>query len=413
MESQESELIAPPEKSDPRGLASNENYWRKVARQYSVDPDFVNLEAGYFGLMARPILREYTRRIEALNASNSHYMRTHLEADYEAVRERVARLLRVSPEEIAFTRNATEALQHLIGNYKNIKAGDTVLYADLDYPDIQQVMNWLQSRRGAVVAKFDLPEPATRQAVLDAYERALAKHPQTKLLLVTHMSNRTGLVPPTKDIVAMARARGVDVVVDAAHSWAHLDWGVPDLGCDFAGFNLHKWLGAPLGAGFMYIRKERLDDIDIDYADDEFPPTDIRSRIHMGTWNVAVLNTIPTALDFHLTIGARNKDARLRYLRDRWALRAPEVGPFEVLTPNEPGAYGAITSFRMTGKVAPADNKAIAKWLMDRHRIFTVAREGVANGACVRVTPALYNTVDQVDALVDALRELGRNGLPT
>jgi isopenicillin-N epimerase len=409
---EEGAMLKAPEKVSAERLASDEGFWRKVAQQYDISKDIVNLEAGYYGVMSRPVRREYSRQIDTLNEHNSHYLRTRLAGDYEAVRRRVAGLLGVSPEEIAFTRNATEALQHLIGNHKKVRSGDTVLYADLDYPDMQHAMNWLRQRRGAEVAKFDLPEPATRQAVLDAYEKALAKYPQTKLLLVTHMSNLTGLVPPTSEIVAMARARGVDVIVDAAHALGHLDFTLQDLGCDFAGFNLHKWIGAPLGIGFMYIRKERLDDIDIDYCDETHPPSDIRSRAHMGTWNFAVMNTVPTALDFYLAIGAANKQARLRYLRDRWALKAPELGPFEVLTPNEPGAYGAITSFRVKGKGSPSDNKALAKWLLDRHRLFTVHREGIAGGACVRVTPALYNTVDDVDLLVHALRQLGRERLP-
>jgi kynureninase len=204
-----------PEKVSAQHLAGDEDFWRKVAHEYAVNQDIVNLEGGYYGIISRPVHREYSHQIEALKENNSHYLRTRLEDDYDAVRRQVAGLLGALPEEIAFTRNATEALQHLIGNYKKVRAGDTVLYADLDYPDMQPAMNWLRLRRGAVVAKFDLPELATRQAVLDAYEKALVKYPQTKLLLVTHMSNRTGLVPPTSDIVAMARARGVDVIVDA------------------------------------------------------------------------------------------------------------------------------------------------------------------------------------------------------
>lgn len=396
----------------PEALARDERFWRRVARLYDVSDEVVNLEAGYYGIMNRPVHAEYRRQTDALNESNSYYLRTRLARDYEAARDRVARVLGVAPDEIAFTRNATEALQYLIGNYNKLRPDDTVLYADLDYPDMQEAMNWLRLRRGARVATFGLPEPAHRQAVLDAYDRALRDHPETRLLLVTHMSNRTGLVPPTAEIVAMARARGVDTIVDAAHSWGHLDLTIADLGCDFAGFNLHKWIGAPLGVGFMYIRRQRLADIDRAYANEDYPADDIRSRTKLGTWNVAALNTVPSALEFHLALGPANKEARLQYLRDRWALRAPELGPYDILTPNDHAAHGAITSFRMRGRGSSQDNKAIATWLLDNHRLFTVSRDGVAAGSCVRVTPALYNTVDDLDLLVEALRRLARTGLP-
>ncbi len=282
------------------------------------------------------------------------------------------------------------------------------MYADLDYHSGQYAMNWLTSRRGVHVVSIVIPEPATRQAVLDTYERALRDHPTVKLLLLSHMNNRTGLVVPVREIVAMARRRGVDVIVDAAHSWGQLDFTLADLDADFAVFSLHKWMGVPLGAGFLYIREPRLADIDLAYADETYPATDIRSRVHPGTMNVAPFLTVDAALDFHDTLGAQNKQARLRFLRDRWVHRLRELGGFDILTPDEHGMYGAITAFRMHGRTTEAGNLALADELMTRHRIFTVARKGMIGGDAVRVTPALFTSAADVDRLTAALRDISR-----
>jgi len=278
-----------------------------------------------------------------------------------------------------------------------------VLYADLDYDSMQYAMNALKLRRGVDVVKFDVPEPATRQAVLDAYARALDANPKTRLLLLTHVSHRTGLVMPIAEIVRMAKAKGIDTIVDAAHSWGQLDFKVGELEADFVGFNLHKWIGAPLGVGFLYIRKDRLGDIDRDMGDEDSPETDIRSRVHTGTVNFATVLTVPTALALHQEIGAVAKQARLRHLRDYWVSRVRPFKDIEILTPDEPGMYGAITSFRLAGKTSKADNEAVVAKLRDSFKVHTVRRAGVARGQCIRVTPALYTEEADLDRLVEAL----------
>ncbi|GAA0936219.1 hypothetical protein GCM10009560_44760 [Nonomuraea longicatena] len=170
------------------------------------------------------------------------------------------------------------------------------MYADLGYHSAQYAMDWPRERRGVRVERLVIPEPATRQAVLDAYAAALSATPRLRLLLLTHMNNRTGLVLPVRQIVAMARARGVDVIVDAAHSWGQLDFTIADLDADFGVFSLHKWMGAPLGSGFLYIRRDRLADIDPAYADQSHPADDIRSRVHSGTRDVAPVLAVDAAL---------------------------------------------------------------------------------------------------------------------
>lgn len=280
------------------------------------------------------------------------------------------------------------------------------MYADLDYHSGHYAMNWLRDRRGVQVERLVIPEPATRQAVLDAYAAAFEAHPKVRLLLLSHMNNRTGLVTPVAEIVAMARERDVDVIVDAAHSWGHLDFTMADLGADFGVFSLHKWMGVPLGAGFVHIRKDRLDDVDPAFSDETYPATDIRSRVHSGTQDVAPVLTAGAALDFHDALGAAVKQARLRHLRDRWVHQVLDIPNVEILTPEEPAMYGAITAFRIIGRTSEADNVAITTELMEDYRIFTVRRGGPARGDCVRVTPALFTSRDEVDLLAAAVRAL-------
>lgn len=393
-------LPAAPEGAD---LARNTAYWDEVRRLYAVTGDITNLENGYWGIMAEPVRREYLRLTDMVNRDNSFYARAKSGADLEAVRQAVAAAVGAAPEEIALTRGATEALQLLIGNYNRLQPGDTVIYSDLDYDSMQYAMNALKVRRGVEVVKFALPEPATRQAVLDAYAQVLAANPRARLLLLTHISHRTGLVIPVADVAAMARTRGVDVIVDAAHSWGQIDFAVTDLGADFVGFNLHKWIGAPLGVGFLYIRKERIADIDRDMGDEDWPEADVRSRVHTGTVNFAAMLAVPQAIALHQEIGAGRKQARLRHLRDYWVSQVKGFKDLQILTPDEPGSYGAITSFRLAGRTDKAANDAIVATLRDTHGVLTVRRAGVAAGQCIRVTPALYTREADLDKLVQAL----------
>lgn len=384
-------------------MATDKSYWAAVKSLYAVTPEILNFENGYWGIMAEPVRREFIRHSDMVNYQNTYYARLRAGADFEAVRTKVAEAVGALPAEIALTRGATEALQLLIGGYNRLKPGDGVLYADLDYDSMQYAMNALKARRGVDVVKFDVPEPATRQAVLDAYARAIEANPRTRLLLLTHVSHRTGFVMPVAEIARMARAKGIDTIVDAAHSWGQLDFRVSELDADFVGFNLHKWIGAPLGVGFLYIRKDRLAAIDRNMCDEDFPEGDIRSRVHTGTVNFATMLTVPTALALHQEIGAAAKQARLRYLRDYWVSRVRGFKDIEILTPDEAGSYGAITSFRLAGRTSKADNEATVVKLRDSYKILTVRRAGVARGQCIRVTPALFTDEANLDRLVEAL----------
>jgi isopenicillin-N epimerase len=392
----------------PDVLARDEKYWHTVAAQYDITHEAVMLENGYWGVLASPVQAAYERNLRMVNERNSLYARREFEPDLEKIRQRVAARLGVEAEEIVFTRGATDALQALIGGYNRLRPGDAVLYSDLDYDSMQAAMNWLPARRGVDVVRITLPEPATYQGLIDAYAAALAANPRVRLILLTHVSHRTGLILPVKEIVALARSKGVDAIVDCAHSWGQFEFRLDDLGADFVGLNLHKWIGAPLGVGVLYIRRARIPAIDPYMASEEYPADDVRARCHAGTSNFANFLTVTDALDFQESIGLVAKEARLRHLRDLWVVPLRARGGVEILTPQDPRLYCAITSFRLPGKTSVEDNMAVVKALLDRFGIFTTHRAGLAAGACVRVTPALFTSAADIQRLERALEEISR-----
>lgn len=381
-------------------------FWDKIRNQYDVTDEITNLENGNWGIMARPVLEDYLQKIKYVNEYNSYYSRRNFSGDYQKIAARLAALLGVSHEEIVLTRNATEALQNLITGYNKLKAGDSILYADLDYDSMQSSMDWLKERRGVNIIKINIPEPATFQNIIDRYERAFKAAPDCRLLLLTHLSHRTGLVLPVKEITELARKYDIDVILDAAHSWGQMDFTMADLGVDFAGFNLHKWIGAPLGVGMMYIRKNRIADIDPHRGEAPKDDENIGSRVHTGTVSIAAVMSIPKALDFHDMIGASHKEKRLRALRDMWVDEFRDNKKIEILTPDDDRLYAGITSFRLKGKTSDDDNKALARLLVEKYNVFSVYRNGIAKGACVRITPAFYTNKQDIRKFIHALNRI-------
>lgn len=377
---------------------------------WDVDRTIANLENAYWGVMPRPVYEEYLEQTQFLNQRNVTFVRDGIPgrertAAMERVRTDVAALMGARPDELALARNGTEALQNLILQYRRVAPGDAVMHADLDYDEMQQAMASLRRSRGATVITFNVPEPATTANVLDAYARQLKAAPANlKLLLVTHLSNRTGLVMPVKEIVAMARARGVDTIVDAAQSIGHLDFTLADLDADFVGISLHKWLNAPIGTGALWIRRSRLADVEPCMGSTLHPQDDTRSRTSSGTVNFAATLTVPAAIAFHHRIGGRRKQQHLQSLRNYWVERVRDLAGLEVLTPDEPARHGAVTSFRLPALKDYAQAQRFAALLLQKHRVMTVARRGIAAGAAVRVAPALQTTHAELDRFVEALR---------
>jgi selenocysteine lyase/cysteine desulfurase len=386
--------------------ADNEAYWATVRAQYAVTDEVTNLEAGYWGIMSIPTTKAFIKNTEFLNLNNTHYVRRKFFGDQEAIIERLAKKLGVGADELVLTRNATESLRCLMTQYNKLKPGDTVIYADTDYGSMQTTMAHLGTLRGANVVKLATPEPATHNNLMKIYENAIIANPTAKLMLVTHISNRSGTISPAKEITAMARKHGVDVILDAAHSWGQFDFDFQDLGVDFCGFNLHKWIAAPLGVGLMYIRKSRILDISPQHGEAPADSTDIQNRVHPGTMSFASVLTIPTALDFQESIGIENISNRLRYLRNTWVDGVKDNPKVEVTSLNDDTMHAGITSFRIKGITTGEENAALVKRLTDEYGIFTVNIGGIAKGPAIRVSPALYNSGDDARKLATAINEI-------
>ena len=391
-------------------LAKDENFWRSVAAQYDATPAITNLENGYWGIMSKPVLAEYQRLTEWVNKRNTYYARFDWGNANRQLHESVAKFLNVDASEIVLTRGATEALQALIGGYNKLSPGDTVLYADLDYSEMKRAMRWLADRRKVTPVKINFPEPTkdkelTEADIIQFYQEALDANPKTKLLLLTHLNNWTGLIPPVKRIADMAKARGIDVILDAAHSVGQVDFDIAGCECDFVGVNLHKWVGAPIGCGVIYIKNGRVMDID-PYMGHNPESDKVSDRIDTGTLNFAAHMAIPAAIQFHDQMGTALKETRLRYLRDIWVEEARKLDGLTVLTPDNPKMVAGLTSFRLDGVTSTEANNALMKTLADDYGVLTTRRTGPAAGDCIRVTPSFYNSADDMMKLADALKKV-------
>ena len=399
-------LPVPPVDVNPAALARDEAFWRDVGTFYDRSESILNLEHGYWGKMARPVQARYVDAIDEVNVETSFYARKRYYDDEVRVTERIAGLLGAQSDEVVITRNATEAVQSLILQYRGLQRGDAVLIADIDYPAFKTHMRWLQEARGVRVVELALPARASLAEIRDLYIRAFEADPDLRLMLLTHVSNQHGLVVPVAEIVAEARQRGIDVICDAAQSWGLLDYRIQDLGVDWAAFNLHKWIGAPLGTGVLYMRRGTLDKVAPHPGASGADRDTVHGRIHSGTGSFAARLSIPAALDFHEALGPANKEARLRYLRSLWTREADEMPHIEVLGGRDEPSWTGIGSFRLAGQSSVEDAVRLQSRLETEFGLFTVIRRGLAVGGCVRVTPQVFNSADEMRVLVETLRKL-------
>jgi len=384
----------------PADLAKSDDFWDSIRKRYVVTSEFIQLENGYYSLTAEPVLDSYVRHVRQINAISSFYMRTEQVGDKQAVSRELARVLGCTAGEIIVTRNTTESLDTVIGGF-DWKAGDEAVMAEQDYGSMLDMFK-LQARRHGIVNRLvSVPmQPKSDDEIVAVYENAIT--PKTRLLMVCHMINITGQILPVRRIVEMAHRRGVQVMVDGAHAFAQLDFTIGDLGgCDYYGSSLHKWLGAPLGAGILYVRRDRIAPLWQMFGDATFPEDDIRKLNHTGTHPVATDLAIRDAIAFHEAIGAGRKSARLRYLQRYWTGKVRGTKRIVLNTPEAPGRSCAIANVGVEG-VAPAE---LAKTLFDKYRIFTVAIDG-AGVHGVRVTPQLFTTTAELDQFVRALKEI-------
>lgn len=389
--------------------AQNEAHWQAIAQRYDCEPGPINLENGYFGRMSRAVQAQYLEHVAFINRSNAVYVRQRFEqGENIEIRRQLAALIEVEPESVAFTRNATEALQSLIRNYNRLQPGDQVLISDLEYDTVKGAMRWLAAHRGVEVIELSHTHPASFDSLLQTYRNAFAQYPRLKLMALTHVTHRTGLVMPVAAIAQAARTHGVDVILDGAHALGQIDFNLADLGIQFAGFNLHKWIGAPLTLGFLYIAPERLADIDPDMGEFHYPINDVRARTSYSTPNFPALMTLPLVLDEHRALGgAAAKGARVNYLRDTWVSQVRSLPGIEVLTPDDPRLYCGISAFKFSGR----DQQAMADRLLKDYNLFTTTRVGASFGTCIRITPGLVTSVADIHHLVNAVTELHRSPL--
>jgi selenocysteine lyase/cysteine desulfurase len=383
----------------PRQLAQDEAFWARIRQQYVLTPEYINLENGYYLMQSQPVLEAFIGRVRDINRQASRYLRTRQFDDKAAVRDRLAAMAGVPPQELIITRNTTESLDTVIGGFP-WQAGDEAVMAEQDYGAMLDMFR-LQARRQRIVNRVvSLPmDPRSDDEVVRLYEGAIT--PRTRLLMVCHMVNITGQILPVAKISDMAHGHGVQVMVDGAHTFGQLEFAVPDLHGDYFAASLHKWLGSPLGAGILHVRRDRIAALWPTFADLSVPDDDIRKLNHTGTHPVHTDLAINDAIDFHQEIGIRRKEARLRWLQRYWTDRVRGVPGITLNTPSDPARSGAIANVGVAGH-EPA---ALAQVLFDRYHIWTVAIDG-AGVRGVRVTPHLFTSTADLDALVRALKEL-------
>jgi len=382
-----------------QSAAAQEDFWAEIRKAYPAY-DYINLENGYSSPQPAPTFEAFQRHQKDINGGLSFYMRRKRAADVIEVKGQLAALAGIPAEELAITRNTTESLGVVIHGM-DLAPGDEAVMCNQDYGSMLEQFRQQGKRRGLKCVEIAIPlHPKDDAEMVDTYAKAMT--PRTKVVLVSHMVNITGQILPVKKIADMAHARGAQVIVDAAHSFAHVNFKVPDLGGDYLGSSLHKWLCTPLGAGLLHVRKDRIRPLWPLFGDVSIPDDDIRKFEHIGTQPAWTLLGIADAIRFHNMIGAERKEARLRYLQQYWTDKVRGIPKVYLNTPQGTRACG-IANVGITGMTP----KAIADALFDTHKVYTVAIDTVPVKG-VRVTPHLYTTTRELDAFVTALTAMAR-----
>ena len=387
-------------------VARDEDFWLQVQQAFTLDRTLINLNNGGVSPSPRVVQEAMRRYLDYSNTAPAYTMWQILEPEIEAVRRRLAASFGCDPEEMAITRNASEALETVQLGIP-LERGDEVLTTTQDYPRMLTTWHQRERREGIVVREITFPVPPPSQD--DLAERiARAITPKTKVIHVCHITNLTGQIFPIRQIVQHARARGIEVIVDGAHAYAHFPFTRDDLDCDYYGTSLHKWLLAPHGTGFLYVRKAKIATVWPLMAAPPEMNGNIRKFEEIGTHPAANHNAIAEALSFHEGIGAERKAARLRYLFQRWARRLERLPRVRILTPYDPAQSCGLASMAIDGM----DPNKLVTYLWDTHRIIVtpiVHKEF----SCVRVTPNVYTTVAEIDRFGDVMEDILRKGLPT
>jgi selenocysteine lyase/cysteine desulfurase len=389
----------------PEEVAEDESYWTEIQRAFDTDRTLINLNNGGVSPTPTHVLEAMIRDLKFTNESPAEHMWRVLEPRIESVRRDLAREFGCDPEEMAITRNASEANEIMIFGL-DLKRGDEVVVSNQNYG--RMLTSWDQRvRRDGIVLKqisFKVPPPSQKY-IFERFTAAVT--PRTKVIELPHITNLTGQIMPIRELVEFAKPRGIEVLIDGAHAFGHFPFTRDEIKADFYGTSLHKWLLAPVGTGFLYVCKEKIKKLWPLMAAAKTQDEDIRKYEEIGTHPAANHNAISAAMAFHRGIGSDRKIARLRYLRDRWAKRLlKESDRVKILTPLDSKYSGALALVNVEG--LPFDK--LGPWLMTKHHIVnTPILHDEFNG--LRITPNVYTTVDEIDIFADKMLEAIKKGI--
>jgi selenocysteine lyase/cysteine desulfurase len=385
-------------------LAKDEDFWTGIRGGYRLKPDYINLENGYYNIQPGEILEAFITHVREINYEGSYYMRTVQFERKKAIAARLASLAGCAPDELIITRNTTESLDMIIAGYP-WKKGDEAIMAEQDYGAMIKMFRQAEKRHGIICKVISVPNhPSSDEEVVAVYEKVIT--PRTRLLMVSHMVNITGQILPVRKICDMAHAKGVEVMVDGAHTYAQIRHIIPELDCDYYGASLHKWLSAPLGAGILYMKKEKVGKIWPLLADPDESDTGIALLNHTGTLPVHTDLAIGDALNYYYTLGPERKETRLRYLQQYWTSKVRGISGVVVNTPADPARSCAIGNVGIQG-MKPDD---LAARLLNQYKIYTVAIDApAANVQGCRITPNVFTLPGELDRLVAALKEMANS----
>ena len=389
----------------PLDAAMDEDYWGTIQQAFSVTRGIVNLNNGGVSPSPRMVTEAFVRYTWQQEDATAYTMWQILEPQSETIRTGLAEVFGCDPEEIAITRNASESLEILLMGM-DFKPGDEILTTTQDYPRMLTTLRQREMREGLKLNLIKIPiAPQNVDDIAAAFERAVT--PKTKLILMSHQINLTGQITPIKKVCDMARARGIETIVDGAHSFAQFDFKRDDLGCDYFGTSLHKWIYAPKGTGMLYIRKEKIPKIWALMASEDKNKNDIRKFEEIGTHSAAMRLAIGEAILFHNAIGAKRKEERLRYLSRYWMNNLKSIPKVGFNTSFEPRQSCAIANFKIDG----VDPVQLGGYLMSKHRIFTtpIVHDEFSG---IRITPNVYTTLWELDRFSNVVADVAKRGLP-
>lgn len=382
----------------PGKLASDEDFWYYIQQAFTVTTGLINLNNGGVSPAPKTVQDAMKRYYDYCNEAPSYYMWREMDKGREPLRRNLARLAGCSPEEIAINRNASEGMETIIFGLQ-LKAGDEVVLAKQDYPNVINAWKQREHRDGIKLVWISLELPSEDEDYLvQQYTRAFTS--RTRVVNITHIINWNGQILPVKKIAGEAHKKGISVLVDGAHSFMHTEFNIPSLDCDYFATSLHKWLYAPIGSGMLYVKKENIGNVYPMFATSDNPlKDDIRKFENLGTRPFFIEQAIGKAIEFHEMIGSARKEKRLHYLKNYWMEKVKDLPGVKLNTSLHPRWGCAIGNIGFTG-VKPAD---LDLYLLDKFRVHTVGIEW-ENIQGIRVTPNVYTTTRQLDTLVEGIR---------